>query len=136
MWCAGNVPRYKSKYKKVGVLLIRIVKSNVSSESPSSEMMITFFLWQRANARLVRLYYIHIGSTPTFLYFDLNINDVPKYISLIYWRLSIIRWRVRMTRQGMFCNILCRWIIADRNRVPWEKLTAYSRITKPNTSMR
>ena len=27
----------KSKYKKVGVLLIRIVKSNVSSVGPSSE---------------------------------------------------------------------------------------------------
>ena len=29
--------KYKSKYKKVGVLPIRIVKSNVSSIGPSSE---------------------------------------------------------------------------------------------------
>ena len=29
--------RYKSKYKKVGVLPIRIAKSNVSSVGPSSE---------------------------------------------------------------------------------------------------
>ena len=41
--------RYKSKYKKVGVLPIRIVWSNVSSIDPSSER----------------------NSTKTFLYFDL-----------------------------------------------------------------
>ena len=32
---------------------------------------VTVFLWRRANARNVRLYYHRIGSTPTFLYFDL-----------------------------------------------------------------
>ena len=36
--------RYKSKYEKVGVLPIRIAKSNVSSVGPSSERFLTFFL--------------------------------------------------------------------------------------------
>ena len=46
----------KSKYKKVGVLLIRIVKSNVSSVGPSSVR----------NGLVIR-----IGGTLTFSYFDL-----------------------------------------------------------------
>ena len=33
--------RYKSKYKTVGVLSIRIVKSNVSSVGPSSEINVS-----------------------------------------------------------------------------------------------
>ena len=41
--CAWVVFRYKSKYKKVGVLPIRIVKSNVSSVGPSSERYIIIF---------------------------------------------------------------------------------------------
>ena len=44
---------YTSKYKKVGVLPIRIVKSNVSSVRPSLDFT------------------IRIGSTPTFSYFEL-----------------------------------------------------------------
>ena len=36
--------RYKSKYKKVGVLPIRIVKSNASSVGPSSERNACLFL--------------------------------------------------------------------------------------------
>ena len=43
------------------------MKSNVSSVGPSSERNSN----ARANARNVRLYYPSIGSTPTFLYFDL-----------------------------------------------------------------
>ena len=35
--CVGRVEIYKPKYKKVGVLPIRIVKFNVSSIGPSSE---------------------------------------------------------------------------------------------------
>ena len=35
--CVGRVELYKSKYKTVGVLPIRIVKSNVFSVGPSSE---------------------------------------------------------------------------------------------------
>ena len=54
---------YKSKYKKVGVLPIRIVKSDVSSVGPSSEGNIKTFNFT-----------IRIGSTPTFLYFDLYLN--------------------------------------------------------------
>ena len=35
--CVKAEWRYKSKYEKVGVLPMRIVKSNVSSVGPSSE---------------------------------------------------------------------------------------------------
>ena len=54
--------RYKSKYKKVGVLPIRIVKSNVSSIGPSSERNTR----QRANAQNVRLYYSYRLYTNLF----------------------------------------------------------------------
>ena len=64
-YAAQAEQRYKSKYEKVGVLPIRIVKSNVSSVGSSSERN------RRANARNVR-FIIHIGSTPTFSYFDLK----------------------------------------------------------------
>ena len=36
-WLTAECLLYKSKYEKVGVLPIRIVKSNVSSVGPSSE---------------------------------------------------------------------------------------------------
>ena len=39
-----NYKEYKSKYKKVGVLPIRIIKSNVSSVGPSSERTTRFTL--------------------------------------------------------------------------------------------
>ena len=53
--------------KKVGVLPIRIVKSNVSNVSERN-MMFT-----RSYARNVRLYYLHVSAVlvPTFFYFDL-----------------------------------------------------------------
>ena len=56
--------RYKSKYEKVGVLLIRIVKSNVSS-------VLFLFLSDEGPMLETLDYTIRIGSTPTFLYFDL-----------------------------------------------------------------
>ena len=52
---------HKSKYKKGGVLPIRIVKSNVSSIGPSSER-------NRANARKVRLYYPYWQYTDLFIF--------------------------------------------------------------------
>ena len=56
---------YISKYKKVGVLLIRIVWSNVSRIRHSSE--------RKKGPILEKLHHsIRIGSTPTFLYFDLS----------------------------------------------------------------
>ena len=60
---------YKSKYKKVFVLPIRIVQSNVSSIGPSSERK-TFFLSDEGPMLETFDYTIRIGSTPTFLYFD------------------------------------------------------------------
>ena len=54
---------YKSKYEKVGVLPIRIVKSNVSSIGPSSE--------RNEGPMLETLdFTIRIGSTPIFSYFE------------------------------------------------------------------
>ena len=50
----------KPKYKKVGVLPVRIVWSNVSSIGPSSERN------QRANARNVRPYYPYWQYTDLF----------------------------------------------------------------------
>ena len=53
----------------------------LSDEGPSLETLYLAFyvcstpeivsLWRRAFARNVRLYYIRIGSTPTFLYYEL-----------------------------------------------------------------
>ena len=57
---------YKSKYKKVGVLPIRIVKSNVSSVGP-------WFLSDEGPTVETLDYTIRIGSTQTFLYFDLHL---------------------------------------------------------------
>ena len=66
--CVGSRScRCKSKYKKVGVLPIWTVKFNVSSIGPSSERII---LRQRSKTIT-----IHIGSTPTFLYFDLYLHS-------------------------------------------------------------
>ena len=58
---------YKLKYKKVGVLPIWIVRSNVSSVGLSSEI--------EKDKRSKRLdFTIHIDNTPTSLYFDLYLN--------------------------------------------------------------
>ena len=75
----------KWKDEKVGVLPIRIVKSNVSSVSPSSERKhirlaihigstpIYFFLFLSDEGHALETldFTIRIGSTPTFSYFDL-----------------------------------------------------------------
>ena len=53
----------KSKYKKVGVLPIRIVKSNVSSVGPSSERNNIFLSDEGPTL-----------ETLDFLYFDLYLN--------------------------------------------------------------
>ena len=63
--------RYKSKYKKVGVLPIRIVKS-VSSVGPSSERNV--ILSDEGPTLETLDFTIRIGSTPTFLYFDLYLT--------------------------------------------------------------
>ena len=47
--CVGSVQIYKSKYKKVGVLPTRIVKSNVSSVGPSSERNVSLINSQNVN---------------------------------------------------------------------------------------
>ena len=61
--------RYKSKYRKVGVLPIRIVESNVSSIGPSSERNRKAFLFLSDEGLLLETldYTIRIGSTPTLL---------------------------------------------------------------------
>ena len=64
----------QSKYKKVGVLPIRIAWSNVSSIGPSSERnrkIIFLFLSDEGPMLETLDHTIRIGSTPTFLYFDL-----------------------------------------------------------------
>ena len=69
-----NTPGHKSKYEKVGngVLLIRIVKSDVSSVGPSSERKHSSCFCSDEGPMLETLdFTIHIGSTPTFSYFDL-----------------------------------------------------------------
>ena len=64
----------KSRYKKggvTGVLPIWIVSLTFTSVGSLSEKNISL-----ANARNVRLTTYRIGSTPTFLYFDLYLNTV------------------------------------------------------------
>ena len=60
---------YITKYKKVGVLPIQIVWSNVSSIGPSSER--NWFLSDEGPMLETLDHTIRVGSTPTFLYFDL-----------------------------------------------------------------
>ena len=61
-----SLKRLKSKYGKVCVLPIWIVKSNVSSVGP-----LTLFFFSDEGPTLETLdFTIRIGSTPTFLYFD------------------------------------------------------------------
>ena len=61
--CIPEAFKYQSKYiESVGVLPIWIIKSNISSVGPSSESNKLDFT-------------IRIGSTPTFLYFNLYLYD-------------------------------------------------------------
>ena len=67
--------RYKSKYKKVGVLpMAQYGLYSLTFQALALRQRETAVsLWRRANAWNVKLYnpYWAIGSTPTFLYFDL-----------------------------------------------------------------
>ena len=64
--------RYKSKYKKVGVLPIRVLKSiEVSSVGPSCFM----FLSAEGPTLETLDFTIRIDSTSTLLYFDLYLNE-------------------------------------------------------------
>ena len=67
-WIINEFEIYKSKYKKVGVLPISKALSNVSSIRPLWEK--NMFLSDEGPT-LKTLDCFHIGSTPTFLYFDL-----------------------------------------------------------------
>ena len=85
-----NIKIYKSKYEKVGVLPIRIVKSNVSSVGPSSEKFVRVFSLSDEGPTLETSdFIIRIGSTPTFRYFNLYLNTayaahyVYKYIHIV-----------------------------------------------------
>ena len=73
--------RYKLKCKKVGVLPIWIVKSNVSSVDPSSER--EAFLSDEVS-RNVRLYYPYRQYTNLFIfqYFDNHVTTAS-FISFI-----------------------------------------------------
>ena len=77
-----NTPGHKSKYEKVGngVLLIRIVTSDVSSVGPSSERKHSSCFCSDEGPMLETLdFTIHIGSTPTFSYFDLYLYTLPTH---------------------------------------------------------
>ena len=68
-WKSLGVPNfYKTKYKKVGVLPIRIV----SSVGPSSER--NMILSNEGPTVETFDFILRMGSTPTFLYFDLYLN--------------------------------------------------------------
>ena len=75
-WYLQSSNLYKSKYKKVGVLPIRIVLSNVSRFGPSSERKGQY-------SKCQTIVTIRIGSTPIFLYFDLYLYYVY-YLIYIY----------------------------------------------------
>ena len=63
---------YKSKYKKVGVLPIRRVTSNVLSVGPSSEKNMRTVSGSDEGPTLETLEFtIRIGNIPTFSHFDL-----------------------------------------------------------------
>ena len=71
--------QHTTKYKKVGILRIRIVKFNVSSIGPSSERNIL-----SVKEPLTIDFTIRIGSTPTFLYFDLYLNTTVPMLQITF----------------------------------------------------
>ena len=87
---------FKSKYKKAGVLPIRIVWSNVSSIGPSSEN------WS----------FIRIGSTPTFLYFDLYLYSAYT-AHYVYIFLFIIHCSMFNVQCGSMFNVHCLMFIVQ-----------------------
>ena len=76
--------RYKSKYKKVGVLPIRIVKSYVSSVGPSSErnkhVSSSKFLSDEGPTLETLDFIIHTN----FLYFDSLIRSIPNHFLSLF----------------------------------------------------
>ena len=70
--CSAS-PQKVTSYHKVGVLPIRIAQSNVSSVGHLSETFVQreTFLSDKGPTLETLDYTIRIGSTPTFLYFDL-----------------------------------------------------------------
>ena len=89
VYYACNCCTYKSKYKVVGVLPIRIdwiVKSNVSSVRPSLRRG---FLSDEGPTLETLDYTIRIGGTPTFLYFDLYLHSAYA-AHFIYINCSIV----------------------------------------------
>ena len=101
-YCAGQVEqRYKSKYKKVGVLLIRIVQSNVSSIVTSSERNRSCCLNRKTRESLQNLFFcktcknrntresfgeleIMWKHSPCVLLFPLQFLVLPNFHSCFY----------------------------------------------------
>ena len=91
---------YKSKYEKLGVLPLRIVKSNVSSVGPSSEPEKhgnCFSLTKGERSKRIR-----ICSTSTFSYFDLYLYSV---YAAHYVYLNVIGWTIgRKLKENSSCD--------------------------------
>ena len=86
---------YKSKYKKVGVLPIRVVQF-----------------------RNIRLYYLYnIGSTPTFLYFDLYLYSAyaAHYVICLYLHVQYMY----MTIIVLHSTIIIYWLLEARDLAPF-----------------
>ena len=83
-WRTKVIHVYKSKYKKVGVLPIQIVKSNVSSVGPSLERN------RSANVRNVRLYYPYRQYTDLFIFRFVSEHCLRSTLRLFQTLLSIL----------------------------------------------
>ena len=78
-----SIYTYISRYKKVGVLTIRIVKSNVQSVGPSSERN-RVPLQRRANAQNVRLYYPYWQYTNLFIFRFVSLLSLRSTLRLFH----------------------------------------------------
>ena len=88
---------YKSKYKKVGVLPIRRVTSNVLSVGPSSEKNMRTVSGSDEGPTLETLEFtIRIGSIPTFSHFDLYLYAAH------YVYLNVVGWTIGRKLKGKF----------------------------------
>ena len=97
---------YKSKYKKVGVLPIRIVKSNVSSVGPVS-------LWRRTNARNVRLCYPYRQYTNPFIFRFLSehcLRSTLRFTIIIVW--EVRSYSCKSIFYGFSWSVLKRPVVA------------------------
>ena len=102
---------HKWKFKKVSVPPIRIVKSNISSIGPSSE--------EDEGRTLKTLdFTVHIGSTPTFLYFDLFLNFACAVHNIFFHKWLILhgneaymlfskKWPALKEAFAWFCPTFC-----------------------------